>query len=366
MTQGPLTPRLDPSLLGMRVGIVFHKDPFAPPKGIDLVRLRAIARGLMERGAQVEILSPVAREDLVDGIIPARNVRVLQESPPPYDLIKTCYHPSINLLGRYKGPVVSRIVRVVDRELPERDAAVREQLLRCQERIRERSSVLVLNNRENQERWHALYGSKLRVVLVPTGCPTEIPDLAATPYEASERVVLFLGSVAAPRMVRLLNEASRSLRDVARVHLVGLNKAHMYGGSGLELDPSIVDHGEVCEGETWGLVRHAAMGLALATGPHAFDNDVSKILNYLRGGLPVLSEEPIVNNGLIRETGFGKIFRYEDAADLAGKARELLEDPMTDAKDRVMRFMAQEHSWDTRVETYVRLFSQMVDTTHRV
>ena len=116
----------------------------------------------------------------------------------------------------------------------------------------------------------------------------------------------------------------------------------------------------MCETDTWNFVQHAAVGLALATGPHPFDNDVSKILNYLRGGLPVLSEEPIVNNALIRETGFGRIFHHGNAVDLAEKARELLDDPLRDIKDRVMRFMAQEHSWDTRVETYVRLFSQIL------
>jgi glycosyltransferase involved in cell wall biosynthesis len=350
----------------MRVGIVFHKDPFAPPKGIDLVRLRAISHGLIQRGADVEILSPVAREGLVGGIIPARHVRVLDQPGAPYDLVKTCYHYSINLLGRYEGPVVSRIVRVVDCCLPERDESTREELLRCQDRIRERSTVLVLNNPENRDRWRALYGSEPRIELVPTGCPREIPDSGPSPYGPSERVMLFLGSVAAPRMVRLMNEAAKRLEGLVRVHLVGLNKAHMYGGDGLELDPAIVDHGEACEQDTWRFIRHASMGLALATGPHPFDNDVSKILNYLRGGLPVLSEEPIVNNALVRETGFGKIFDYDDAENLAAKARELLSDPLTDRRDQVMRFMAQEHSWDTRVETYVRLFSQLVDPTRRV
>ena len=165
----------------MRIGIVFHKDPFAPPKGIDLVRLRAIAGGLIERGALVHILSPVVSEGLIDGIIPARSVKVLDRPDPEYDLIKTCYHYSIRLLGRFKGPVVSRIVRVVDRHLPERDAAGREELLRCQELIGQRATVLALNNTENQERWRALYGPEPHIVLVPTGCPREIPEPGPNP-----------------------------------------------------------------------------------------------------------------------------------------------------------------------------------------
>jgi glycosyltransferase involved in cell wall biosynthesis len=343
----------------MRIGIVFHKDPFAPPRGIDLVRLRAIAKGLILKGVQTEILSPVKDEGLIDGLIPVRNVRVLDDANR-YDLVKTCYHHSVTLLGKYRGPVVSRIVRVVDGRLPDRDEAVRPELLRCQELIRDRATVLTLNNTQNQDRWRSLYGPEPRIVLVPTGCPREIPRLGNDPYDRGLPAILFLGSIAAPRMVGLLNETARRLRDVARVHLVGLNKTHLYGRAALAIDPSIVDHGEVSEEDTWAFVRHAAIGLALATGPHPFDNDVSKILNYLRGGLPVLSEEPIVNNELIRDTGFGRIFRYDDVADLVRNAREMIDSPPMENKERVMRFMAEEHSWDRRVETYAGLFAQIL------
>jgi glycosyltransferase involved in cell wall biosynthesis len=100
--------------------------------------------------------------------------------------------------------------------------------------------------------------------------------------------------------------------------------------------------------------------LALATGTHKFDNDLSKIINYLRGGLPVLSEEPIVNNDLIRQTGFGKIFRFGDVNDLATKAKELIMDPNQSNRESVMRFMVKEHSWDNRVEVYLKLFQAIL------
>ena len=198
----------------MRVGILFHKNPFLPPTGIDLVRLRALASGLIRRGIQAEIVAPVDRSGLIDGIIPVKPLEVLN-APPAYAVLKTCYHASIELIGSYPGPVVSRIVRVVDDRLPERDGPARAHLLRCQERIRERAVVLVLNNRENMIRWRKLYGSEPRVVLVPTGCPREIPSPRRNPFPGDRPVVLFLGSLAAPRMVRMLNEAERRLRSVA-------------------------------------------------------------------------------------------------------------------------------------------------------
>jgi glycosyltransferase involved in cell wall biosynthesis len=340
----------------MRIGIVFHKNPFAASTGIDLVRLRAIALGLIHRGVEAEIIAPVGTEGFLEESIPVRKLDVL-DKPNDYDLVKTCYHDSMMLIRGFQGPVVSRIVRVVDDRLPERDEAVRQRLLLCQEMIKKRATALVLNNKENRERWINLYGYRPPITLAPTGCPSEIPEPRRNPFPPGERAILFLGSLASPRMVSMLNEAARMLSDLAQIHLVGLNKAHMYGGGkDCALDPLIKDHGELPEDAIWDYVRYASIGLAFATGPHAFDNDISKILNYLRGGLPVLSEEPILNNDLIRQTGFGKIFRFGDIDDMAAKAKELIKNPRQADREAAMRFMVQEHSWDKRVEVYLNLF----------
>lgn len=344
----------------MRVGIVFHKNPLAPPTGIDLVRLRAIAGGLRARGIDAEIIAPVEQDAEIDGSIPVRSLAALK-GPSQYDLVKTSYHPSIMLVDDHQGPVVARIVRVVDQNLPERDEPFREYLLRCQHLIRTRADAIVLNNVENAIRWRRLYGAEPPISLVPTGCPAELPKSRGNPYRNGEKAVLFLGSLAAPRMVQMINEASRMLEGLAAVHLVGLNKACMYGGDPeCSLDRRIINHGEVCEQDVWDFVRHASIGLALATGPLAFDNDVSKILNYLRGGLPVLSEEPIVNNALVREMEFGEIFPYGEVDNLVQMAIGLLEHPPNEKKEAVMQYMAAEHSWDRRVDTYVQLFRQML------
>jgi glycosyltransferase involved in cell wall biosynthesis len=345
----------------MRVGIVFHKNPLAPPTGIDLVRLRAISLGFIRKSIDAEVIAPVDREGILEKIVPVRRLEALEE-PGRYDVVKTCYHDSILLIERYRGPVVSRIVRVVDHELPERDEPFRERLLRCQAVIRDRASAVVLNNAENRERWRSFYGGELPIVLVPTGCPAQIPAQGFNPYSPGERVLLFLGSLAAPRMVHMLNQAARLLRDRIRVHLVGTNKACMYGGiqEDCALDPLVVDRGELSEEEVWDYIRYASVGLALAAGPHAFDNDVSKILNYLRGGLPVVSEEPILTNELIQQTGFGRTFAYGDVRDLVSNSLELVENPLSEKRDEVMQFMAAEHSWDKRVDTYVDLFHKIL------
>lgn len=344
----------------MRIGVLFHKNPYGPATGIDLVRIRAIARGLIGNGVDAEIISPVRSEGTLDGLIPVRGLSVL-ESPRPYDVVKTSYHDSIRLLGRYTGPVVSRIVRVVDERLPERDGASRRKLLDCQELIKSRASALVLNNKENRTRWRERYGDTPPISLIPTGCPANLPRTKFNPFAAGPPVILFLGSLAAPRMTQILNEAARRLDGLARIHFIGRDKVGLYGGDvGLRLDPLIAVHGEIDEQHVWAYIRHARIGLALATGPYAFDNDVSKILNYLRGGLPVLSEEPIVNNELIRVTRYGKTFKHGDVDDLVIKATQLLSDPPLDKTAAVMRFMATEHSWDRRVEAYIHLFEEVL------
>lgn len=345
----------------MRIGIVFHKDPFAAVMSIDLIRLRALAFSLLDRGFHVRIVAPAERpgrlDDRVD-VIPASDLDLHRD----FDLLKTSYHQSIRLVGNFSGPVVSRIVRVVDEKLPERDEAVRSELLECQEIIHRRATALSLNNRENRERWKRFYGPEPPIVLVPTGCPARIPPEGPNPYGEGERVMLFLGSVAAPRMLEMLNRAARILEGRCSVHLIGRNKTGMYGGdAAAALDPRIVDHGEISADRIWDYIRHARIGLALATGPHPFDNDVSKVLDYLRGGLPVLSEEPIVNNDLVRRTGYGRIFAHGDTHGLVAGAIALLDKPPLDKRDRVMEYMAREHSWDRRADVYAELFAMIAD-----
>jgi hypothetical protein len=350
----------------MRVGIVFHKNPLGLPAGIDLVRLRAVSLGLFARGVEVEIIAPVAGKSLLHGAIPVFPLAVLGEAGR-YDVVKTCYHFSIRLLGKYGGPVVSRIVRVVDDRLPERDLGQRDELLRCQDIISRRAGALVMNNRENEDRWRALYGPHLPVTLIPSGCPVQIPPPRSNPFAPGEKAMLFLGSVAAPRMVRLMNEASRLLRGRCSLHLVGVNKAKLYGGGANDLlSPDIVEHGEMAEERTWDFIRSAHVGLALAAGPETFDNDLSKIYGYLRGGLPVLSEEGVLNNWMVLKSGLGRIFGYGAPEDLAAQAFELLEHPPVYNRKATMEWMAREHSWDNRVENLGKLLVETANAVNKV
>jgi glycosyltransferase involved in cell wall biosynthesis len=347
----------------MRVGLVFHKDPLGAPTGIDLVRLRAIALGLAERGVETDIIAPVSDVACLQGSVTVKPLETL-EHPSDYSVIKTCYHPSIKLLGRYDGPVTSRIVRVVDKEIPERDTRFRNELLECQTLIKQRAQVVILNNTANLERWRFLYGDNQRLEIVPTGCPRDIPLRTEKPYHGVKPIILFLGSLAAPRMVRTLNALAEMLQDSCEIHLIGSNKTGLYGSGGyLALSGLIHDHGEMSESYTWPYVEHASIGLALATGSHVFDNDLSKMFAYLRGGLPVLSEDTVLTNYLISETRYGSVVPYDDIHAMAREARSMLANQAGVSKHAVMKFMIENHSWDKRVETLLAVFRKIARST---
>ncbi len=341
----------------MKVCVLFHENPFTRAPGIDLVRLRAIAGGLIRRGIETIVAAPVPEAGTWEAGIRVLPLSVL-EKPGRFDLVKTCYHQSIHFLGKHEGPVVSRIVRVVDEELPKRDDKSRRELMACQELIAERAQAVALNNSLNADRWLAGYGRKQRIVLTPTGCPPAIPPAGPDPYPDGEPAILFLGSLASSHMAGMLNEAASRLEGIARVHLLGANKTGLYGEE-IPLHPGITLHPPRLEEEIWNFIRFARLGIALATADLAFDNDVSKIYNYLRGGLPVLCEEPILQGELVGQTGLGAVFRFGDKAGMVEAALKLLDTPWEDKRETTMEFMAKDHSWDNRVETYVELFRKL-------
>ena len=329
----------------LRIGLLFHKNPLAAPVGIDLVRLRGLSLGLARLGANVAVVAPVAREGGRLGPVPVLPLAVLAEAGR-FDVLKTCYHFSLELLGSYDGPLVCRFVRVVDETLPQRDAPFRERLLVAQSIARERAWGVVTNNAFNVRRWRQRYGDRQRVAMIPTGCPASLPPLGPNPFAPDLPPVLFLGSLASRRMASMLSEAAERLREQAVVHFVGRNKTDLYGGRTIPVSPLVAIHGEMEERATWDYVRHARMGLALAAGPDVFDNDLSKVVAYLRGGLPVLGEARLTNSRIFCRHGFGAVFRYGDGHDLAAKAGAILAADYEAHRALVMTDTASRYSWD--------------------
>ncbi len=338
---------------------MFHKNPYAPPKGIDLIRLRSIVRGLIKKGQEAEIIAPVDRDGMIEDIIPVRRLSGLDLNR--YNILKTSYHESIKYVDNFDGPIVSRIVRVVDEKYPERDERFRKSLLQCQEVMAQKSAGMIFNNEANAERWRRDYGNRQKIAIIPSGCPAKIPPKGKNPYSTSSPVLLFLGSIASERMLNMLNDAAARLAGVAEIHFVGLNKVGMYGAaSPATISEAIISHGELPEAEVWDYIRFAQMGVAIAAGPHPFDNDLSKMFSYLRGGLPILAEERIATNYLIKETGHGCIFKYDDLDGLVARALQMNTTELSQRAEKVMNHMVRNHSWTRRVEAMVQLFRSLL------
>ncbi len=97
-------------------------------------------------------------------------------------------------------------------------------------------------------------------------------------------------------MLEMINTAARALHGHVHRSLGGTEQGlHVRRRHFVFPGPLVVNDGERREEEVWDYVRHAKIVWLWPPGRMRFDNDVSKILNYLRGGLPVLSEEPIIN-----------------------------------------------------------------------
>ena len=87
--------------------------------------------------------------------------------------------------------------------------------------------------------------------------------------------------------------------------------------------------------------------LAQGTVQH---NESSKMYEYIRSGLPVVSEQPVPNNWLIHESGLGSVAEFMDDAN----ATELLEQAVEFEWDRTaaIEYMLENHTWDRRVSAY--------------
>lgn len=99
--------------------------------------------------------------------------------------------------------------------------------------------------------------------------------------------------------------------------------------------------GWVGKSEIWGLMSVAAMGLApYASTPNYVENIPNKPIEYLAGGLPLLSSLQGNVEDLIRSTGCGIAYREDDPRALADKLADIAKAPealeaMRDAARRI-------------------------------
>lgn len=328
---------------------------------MDLIRWTEMGRQLVSSGWGVHLVT-----DRPAGVCQLQGLPVIDAAEAfwdQYDTVKVCYQHSIDLVPPHPSIVV-RMCRVADDERPLRDGIRRVEMLRQQQRISEIARYVAFNDQENSRRWRVAYGDKQQTLIVPTGCPERIPEAAENPYKPGRRVVLFCGSLTAPRFVPMLNSVSAALRSVAPdvdVHFLGRNRLHVYGASDQVLDADLITiHSPVDVEESWQYLLHADIGLALAPSADAFECELAKIYYYLRTGLPVVTESNVLNRSLIEETGHGAVAKYNDVGDFVDKIDAAL--ALAPRSARVMRYMASTHTWRQRADVYVNALNSRNQT----
>jgi glycosyltransferase involved in cell wall biosynthesis len=336
-------------------------DRFQASK-MDFTRWLRISEALACLGYRVDMIinsgrCPVPRSPLL------RYVPYASFDWRQYDIVKTLFHRGFDALCEAGGGdhpfIISKLGSVVGNS----DATEgvhffneeRARLYETQQRIRARSRYVTILTEPSRLLWRQEFGDDRNVLLVPTGVDREIPPPCRNPHEGlGGKIAVYIGNIytGTQREVNLLwqsqlNGLGRRLKT-KKIRLCFVGK-----GDVDQLDPEAVTHlGLVENDRIWDYHYFADVGIALAQGPIQH-NESSKIYYYLRAGLPVVSESPIPNNDLIRETGCGIIAPYGDDERMA----DLVETAVSRKwpKEEAARFMVENHTWDHRARVYDEL-----------
>ena len=329
----------------MRIAIVYFADPLAPRTGMDLIRWYELARELRRLGHFVDMISPVAPNSEIAPGFGIRNVaNVLDWNV--YDVVKTRSHTDILFVPEHQF-IISRIGRVVDQERPSHQWALRDERIRCQGLVHSRAKAVVFTCKENIPRWRNLYSNGPECLVIPTGCPSQIPEPTRNPFQ-TQRNVLFCGSLTSSRFVERLNKLGRALEKInAKLHFLGRNQLDTYRETEEDIDPQWVNSvGCLTEHDTWTYLYHADVGVTFARSTDVYDSDSSKLYYYLRAGLPAISEEHVASSYLLHETGYGAIAAYGDIDHMVQSIAAWI--GRKDKAAQVQDFMVREHSWTVR------------------
>lgn len=338
------------------IAIVYAKSATQLPASMDLIRWKEMGRRFRQCGLDVHLVTdqPDGAKDM--GGLPILDARDVDW--PRYEAIKVCYQHSIRLVPPHPNIIV-RMCRVVDQAFPARDEPRRAELLGDQQRVANIARFVAINHPLNGQRWQQYYGNRQQILLVPTGCPETIPPPERNPFGSAGRIALFCGSLTAPRMVTMLNQVGRLLRErhpPVEIHFVGRNRLHVYGIRDLELDGEVIEvHAPVSEAEAWQYILHADVGLAISPSTDRFECELAKIYYYLRGGLPVVTESTALNAHLLEETSHGVVVCHDSPEEFAAAIHSCLELPAR--RRATMRHLAKKHGWGIRVEVYVKALS---------
>jgi hypothetical protein len=358
----------------IRIATVYQRgrlerlDPYA----MDTVRWVRVSEWLADLGFQVDLI--VDTNERPHQVRPnLRYVPFAKVEWGQYDVIKTLFHKGYETLvkeGMEAHPfVISKLGSVVgksdDIEGVHFFDGERSKLYGIQKRLHEHSRYVTILTEASKGVWQAEFGLKNTILLVPTGVDRMIPPRSGNPYaEFRERIAVYIGNIYRSvqkdvnvRWQARLNDLGRLLRKRGiRLCFVGI-------GDVKQLDPNVVTClGPVRNDRIWDYQYFADVGIALAQGK-VQHNESSKLYYYLRTGLPVVSEDPVPNNHVIRESHLGFISDYGDNQMMT----DMIEAAVVAKWDRedAIRYILNNHTWDKRVGIYERVIREELDPTGR-
>jgi glycosyltransferase involved in cell wall biosynthesis len=335
-----------------------HYDRFQSTK-MNLIEWLRTSQALASLGYQVDMIVNTARGAAAESPH-LRYVPYASFDWRRYDSVITLYHSGFDALCEAGGGdhpfVISKLGSVVGNH----DATegvyffseVRKDLYATQQRIHQRSRFIAINTEPSRILWRQEFAEDLNVRMVPTGVDRDIPLPCRNPYVGlGEKIAVYIGNIYAGRQREVnllwqnkLNTLGRRLQSKKiRLCFVGVGDVD-------QLDPDAVAHlGAVENDRIWDYHYFADVGIALAQGPLQH-NESSKIYYYLRAGLPVVSEGPIPNNGLIHEAGCGFVAPYGDDEMMADLIEAAVQ--RTWPKEEAALYMIANHTWDHRARVY--------------
>jgi glycosyltransferase involved in cell wall biosynthesis len=348
-----------------------------PAVEMGYIRWHRMSAALASLGHTVDIASAELRRRVFRTIEPvAPNLRIVPISQVrwrEYDAVKTHYHHGFQTLERYGGAdhefLIAHLGSVVgpaDMEGIFFYGRRREELYRVQERIDRASRYVSLLSAPAECLWRSCFQTARKVLLVPGAASAEIPAPRRSPYPLDGRSPCVVAGSFFNRKRSSQPEAHRTVASKlnrlgalldargARLYVVGT-------GDQRSLNPRYVTYcGAVPYEDCWDYLHFAAVGIALTSGGHQHNNESTRIYYYLRAGLPVVSEAGFPNDNVVLESGVGHV--VENGA-LDAMAERIVEAAHTSwDRERAIRYILDNHTWEKRAEIYDRILRGAPET----
>ena len=340
------------------------------PVEMGFIRWYEMSAALASLGHEVDIASAELGRRLrgrIDALGP--NVRVVPISRVrwrDYDAVKTLFHSGFETLERYGGAghpfIIAKLGSVVgaaDMQGVFFYGRRRDEMFRIQQRIDGTSRYVTLLSDAAVRLWRESFGDRADVLLVPGAASSRMPSPRRDPYPRDgRRPCVFSGNFYTRRNASQPEAHGALAAKLNRLGaLLSANGARLYvvgTGDHRSLDSRVVTYcGAVPYDDSWDYLHFAAVGVVLTAGGPMHNNESTKIYHYLRAGLPTVSEAGFPNDYVVRESRLGHVVPNGELELLASRVLEAAE--ATWDRERAIRYILDNHTWETRAAIYDRI-----------